>query len=126
LIKSPRQLEYLVTALQRFVARRSDYLLITAGRPKNCPQYWAEIRQAIQENLRTSGKEAYCSGRSSSPMRKPSIFQSGRRGGLEVLPYRHIYQSGILFLGYRFGLRALAADVGSFKDEIVEGETGFT
>ena len=42
-----------------------------------------------------------------------------------VLPYRHIYQSGVLFLGYSFGLPVLAADVGSLKDDIVEGKTGF-
>jgi glycosyltransferase involved in cell wall biosynthesis len=42
-----------------------------------------------------------------------------------VLPYRHIYQSGILFLGFSFGLPVLVADVGSLKDEIVEAETGF-
>ena len=42
-----------------------------------------------------------------------------------VLPYRHIYQSGVLFLGYSFGLPVLAADVGALKDEIVEGKTGF-
>src|ERR1700741_1022548 len=42
-----------------------------------------------------------------------------------VLPYRHIYQSGVLFLGHSFGLPVLAADVGSLKDDIVEGQTGF-
>ena len=42
-----------------------------------------------------------------------------------MLPYRHIYQSGVLFSGYSFGLPVLAADVGSLKDEIVEGKTGF-
>jgi glycosyltransferase involved in cell wall biosynthesis len=42
-----------------------------------------------------------------------------------VLPYRHIYQSGVLFLGYNFGLPVLAADVGALKDEIIEGKTGF-
>ena len=31
----------------------------------------------------------------------------------------------MLFLGYSFGLPVLAADVGSLKEEIVEGETGF-
>ena len=31
----------------------------------------------------------------------------------------------MLFLGYSFGLPAIAADVGSLKNEIVEGETGF-
>ena len=42
-----------------------------------------------------------------------------------MLPYRHIYQSGVLFLGYSFGLPVIAADVGALKDEIVEGKTGF-
>jgi len=42
-----------------------------------------------------------------------------------VLPYRDIYQSGVLFLGHSFGLPVLATDVGSLKDEIVEGKTGF-
>src|SRR5208337_2365639 len=42
-----------------------------------------------------------------------------------VLPYRHIYQSGVLFLGHSFGLPVIAADVGSLKDDIVEGKTGF-
>jgi glycosyltransferase involved in cell wall biosynthesis len=41
------------------------------------------------------------------------------------LPYRNIYQSGVLFLGHSFGLPVLAADVGSLKDDIVEGKTGF-
>ena len=43
-----------------------------------------------------------------------------------ILPYRQIYQSGVLFLGHSFGLPVLAADVGSLKDDIVEGKTGFT
>jgi glycosyltransferase involved in cell wall biosynthesis len=30
----------------------------------------------------------------------------------------------VLFLGYSFGLPAIAADVGSLKEEIVEGKTG--
>ena len=42
-----------------------------------------------------------------------------------VLPYRHIYQSGVLFLGHSFGLPVLAADVGSLKSDIVDGKTGF-
>src|SRR5205823_6987669 len=42
-----------------------------------------------------------------------------------VIPYTHIFQSGVLFLGYGFGLPVIAADVGTLKEEIVEGETGF-
>src|SRR5260370_41787023 len=42
-----------------------------------------------------------------------------------VLPYKDIFQSGILFLAYTFGLPVVATDVGSFREEIVKGETGF-
>ncbi len=42
-----------------------------------------------------------------------------------VLPYNEIFQSGVLFLGYSFGLPVIATDVGSFREEIVEGKTGF-
>jgi D-inositol-3-phosphate glycosyltransferase len=42
-----------------------------------------------------------------------------------VLPYRDIFQSGVLFLAYSFGLPVIATDIGSFKDAIIEGETGF-
>ena len=42
-----------------------------------------------------------------------------------ILPYTHVFQSGVLFLGYSFGLPAIATDVGSLREEIVEGETGF-
>src|SRR6202007_1075034 len=42
-----------------------------------------------------------------------------------VLPYKEIFQSGVLFLAYSFGLPVIAADVGSFREEIIEGRTGF-
>src|SRR6267142_1378601 len=42
-----------------------------------------------------------------------------------VLPYKEIFQSGVLFLAYSFGLPVVATDVGSFREEIIEGRTGF-
>ena len=42
-----------------------------------------------------------------------------------ALPYRHIYQSGVLFLGYSFGLPVIAADVGTLREDVIEGRTGF-
>ncbi len=44
---------------------------------------------------------------------------------LLALPYTRIFQSGVLFLGYSFGLPVIAADVASLKEEIIEGKTGF-
>ena len=42
-----------------------------------------------------------------------------------VLPYTHIYQSGVLFLGYSFGLPVIASDVGALRQDIVENKTGY-
>lgn len=40
-----------------------------------------------------------------------------------VLPYRHIYQSGVVFLCWRFGLPVVATDVGSLR-EYIEPDAG--
>ena len=42
-----------------------------------------------------------------------------------VVPYVHIFQSGVPFLAYSFGLPVIATDVGSLREDIVEGGTGF-
>ena len=113
-------LEYLIAASREVSARRDDYRLIIAGRPKNCERYWAAIRDMIREEVgrgRVLIKAEYI------PDDETEIYF--KAADVLVLPYTHIYQSGVLFLGYSFGLPVLAADVGSLKDEIVEGKTGF-
>ena len=42
-----------------------------------------------------------------------------------LLPYKHIFQSAVLFLSYSFGLPAIATDVGSLKEDVIQGKTGF-
>ena len=42
-----------------------------------------------------------------------------------IVPYVHIFQSGVPFLAYSFGLPVIATDVGSLRQDIVEGRTGF-
>ena len=42
-----------------------------------------------------------------------------------VLPYKTIFQSGVLFLAFRFGLPVVATDVGSMSKDIIKGRTGF-
>ena len=38
-----------------------------------------------------------------------------------ALPYTHVFQSGVLFLGYNFGLPVIASDVASLREDVVEG-----
>jgi glycosyltransferase involved in cell wall biosynthesis len=42
-----------------------------------------------------------------------------------VLPYREIYQSGLPFLAYSFGLPVIATRVGALPDDVQEERTGF-
>jgi glycosyltransferase involved in cell wall biosynthesis len=42
-----------------------------------------------------------------------------------ALPYKHIFQSGVLFMAYSFGLPVIATDVGSLREDVAEGQTGF-
>ena len=42
-----------------------------------------------------------------------------------IVPYIHIFQSGVPFLAYSFGLPVIATDVGSLCEDIVEGENRF-
>jgi len=114
-------LEYLVEAFQRVSVRCPEYRLIIAGRPKNCDSYWELIRDSIEGQVQ-SGQVLLRADH--IPDEEVELYF--KAADVLVLPYRHVYQSGVLFLGYSFGLPVLAADVGSLKDEIVDGETGFT
>jgi D-inositol-3-phosphate glycosyltransferase len=102
-------LEYLVAAFERLLTERSDYRLIIAGRPRNgSEQYWETIRRTIQ-------------GMDQGRMIQKIEFKAA---DVLILPYTEIFQSGVLFLGYSFGLPAIVADVGSLGEDIVEGKTG--
>jgi len=113
-------LEYLIAAFRLLNHEQNDYQLIIAGRPKNCKGYWAAI-QSEMENEILKGR-ILVRDRFVPDAETETYFKAA---DVLVLPYRHIYQSGVLFLGYSFGLPVLAADVGSLKEEVVEGRTGF-
>jgi len=119
-IAPSKGLEYLTAAFQDVVRRHDDYQLIVAGRPDRCEAYWAGLRETIREDIE----------RGRILLRAEFIPDEAtelyfKAADALVLPYRDIFQSGVMFLGYNFGLPVLAADVGSLKDDIVEGKTGF-
>ena len=113
-------LEYLTAAFRRMNGGQPDYRLIIAGAPKNCESYWNTLRGQIDEDVRSGRillKDKFI------PDEDTELYM--KAADVLVLPYRHIYQSGVLFLGYSFGLPVLAADVGSLREEVIEGKTGF-
>lgn len=113
-------LEYVVAALQQVLSRDQEYLLIIAGRSKSCEEYWSRVRSSFSKELQ-AGKILLKAEH--IPDEETEIYF--KAADVLVLPYTHVYQSGVLFLGHSFGLPVLVADVGSLKEEIVEGRTGF-
>lgn len=113
-------LEHLASAFRQLVRRRDNYRLIIAGRPKRCERYWTAIKEVLHEEVRNG--QVLLKVEFIPDCDVETYFKAA---DVLVLPYRYIYQSGVLLLSYSFGLPVLAANVGSLKDDIIEGETGF-
>lgn len=113
-------LEYLVAAFDQLLKTDRSYRLLIVGKPKGPESYWNKVRHAIASSDiadRIIAKIEYV------PDQETEMYF--KAADVLILPYAHVFQSGVLFLGYSFGLPAIAADVGSLKEEIIEGETGF-
>ncbi|SRR6266496_264466 len=114
-------LEYLVEAFHRLVSKDKNYRLIIAGETKK-----DTVQQvaAIQETI----------ARGPAPDRVVQHFEFiadsdtelyFKAADVSVLPYTMVFQSGVLFLSFSFGLPVIATEVGSLGDDIVAGENGF-
>jgi D-inositol-3-phosphate glycosyltransferase len=112
-------LEHLVTAFSTLLKKDRSYRLLIVGKPKGPASYWNEVRRGIESSAiadRVIAKIEY--------VRDDATELYFKAADVLILPYAHVFQSGVLFLGYSFGLPAIAADVGSLKNEIVESKTG--
>ena len=90
------------------------------GKPKGSESYWKQIRRATESSGigdRVIAKIEYV------PDEETELYF--KAADVLILPYAHVFQNGVLFLGYSFGLPSIAAGVGSLKEEIIEGDTGF-
>jgi glycosyltransferase involved in cell wall biosynthesis len=113
-------LEYLISAFTELLKNDRRYRLIIVGKPKGTEYYWSQIREAIASariDDQTIQRIEYV------PDEETELYF--KAADVLIIPYTRIFQSGVLFLGYAFGLPAIAADVGSLRDDIIEGKTGF-
>jgi glycosyltransferase involved in cell wall biosynthesis len=120
-IKPYKGLEHLLPALQQLATSDVNYRLIIAGElQKGNEKYLEDIRTMVTREIERGQiilKVQFI------PDEEMEVYL--KAADVIVLPYNQIFQSGVLFLGYSFGLPVIATDVGSFREEIVEGRTGF-
>ena len=114
-------LDILISALQILRCKGNDWRLIIAGNIKvGHHEYWANIQKMIEQH-----------GLGGNIIKVIEFIPDQnvewyfKAADVAILPYRHIFQSGVLSLAYNFGLPVIATDVGAFREDIVEGETGY-
>jgi len=120
-IRPYKGIEYLLDAFRRLAGKRPEYRLILAGEPKKgSEEYRNEIERKVEREFepgRVILRIQFI------PDTEMELYL--KAADVLVLPYKEIFQSGVLFLAYSYGLPVVATDVGSFREEIVEGKTGF-
>ena len=114
-------LEYLAAAFSELLGKGGNYRLIIAGKGKKGQgEYWHEIqRQIMHYGIRNQIIERI----EHIPDEEVELYF--KAADVLIVPYVHIFQSGVPFLAYSFGLPVIATDVGALRQDIVEGRTGF-
>ncbi len=120
LIDRYKGIELAIQAVTLLARSDRSVLLIVAGNPKRKSEY-VETLKTLAEPLRATLQIRF-DLRFVPVGEVESYFVSA---DCVILPYRKIFQSGILFLAYRFGIPVVATDVGNFREDIIENETGF-
>ncbi len=114
-------LEYLVDAIAELIGEDSRFRLIIAGKvKKGSEDYWRAIERKVSvERIR----ERVIMRVEHIP--DEEVEQYFKAADVLAIPYTHIYQSGVPFLAYSFGLPVIATDVGSLREDVIDGKTGF-
>ena len=120
-IKPYKGIEYLVSAFQSLAAGDERFRLVIAGEvQKGNERYLQSLLQTMPPEME---KSRVILRTEFIPDGEIEIYF--KAADVLVLPYKDIFQSGVLFLGYSFGLPVIVTDVGSFREEILEGRTGY-
>lgn len=121
IITAYKGLEYLLMALDKVKGKYKPIRAIIAGKiDKKHEKYMKNIWEIIREH----NLNDYLLTRIEF-IPDEDIEVLFKAADVLILPYKYIFQSGILFLAFNFGLPVIAADVGSLREFIVEGRTGF-
>jgi D-inositol-3-phosphate glycosyltransferase len=118
-IAAYKGLEYLVEAIGLLAEQGDPVRLIVGGKIKRgYEDYW----QRIEEDIARRGIE-HLVVRHVGFIPDDQVERFLKAADAVILPYVDIFQSGVPFLAFSFGLPVIATDVGSLRDDVTH-ETG--
>jgi D-inositol-3-phosphate glycosyltransferase len=113
-------IETLIDAMALLVQKDPSIILIVAGKPKRQSDYVLKLETQVGKSL---PEKNVMLRMQFIPDNEVEMYFSA--ADCAVLPYKRIFQSGVLFLSYRFGVPIIATDVGSFSEDVIDNVTGF-
>lgn len=118
-IRAYKGLDMLLEAFDIAASKNKRLKLVIAGMP-----HTAELEKSTKTFIENSAAKdrILFHGRFIPHEEIKHFFVSA---DLVVLPYKHIYHSGIIHLAYSYGKAVLATNVGDFSETIVQEKSGY-
>lgn len=117
-IKKVKGLDVLIKAFNEIIKNdnRDDVLLIIAGK------VWGDDFKVYEELINEVDSSKFRCDIKYIPDEQISWYYCS--ADINVLPYREIYQSGVVHLSYSYEKPVIATNIGSFPEVIINGDTG--
>ena len=118
MIKKVKGLEVLLKSLKDVIKENPDILLVIAGKP------WENDFRIYQKIIEENNLSDYCLLHTKF-IPHEDVEHYYCAADLVVLPYKKIYQSGVLVMTLSYGKPALVSDLSPLKEVVTDMETAF-
>jgi D-inositol-3-phosphate glycosyltransferase len=117
-IKTVKGLDILLAAMPRLVREHPETMLLVAGK------VWKDDFQRYQRQIEASGISEFCTFHSRFiPDSDVAYYYAA--ADVIVLPYRRIYQSGVLLMAMSYGKPVVVSDIEGMTEVVVDGNNGY-
>ena len=117
-IKRVKGLDILLEAMPRLIQEHPDTTLLVAGK------VWKDDMQRYRKQIEALGLSENCTLHTRFiPDSEVAYYYAA--ADLVVLPYRRIYQSGVLLLAMSFGKPVAVSDIEGMTEIVIDGYNGY-
>ena len=118
MIKQVKGLEIVLRSLKNVISMHPDILLVIAGK------VWKNDFSVYQQIIDKEGLQKYCLIHNKF-IKQDDVPHYYAASDLVVLPYKRIYQSGVLMMALSYERPVLVSDLPPLKEVITDGKSGF-